>query len=406
MYDRLVMTFNAGSSSLKFSLAPAGHRSVPMATATLDRLGSSECRLTYRTSGAVTHVPAPVGMSHAEAASWLLQRLDEDQLPMVVAIAHRFVHGGRRFRGPAIVDEAVRRDLDALIPLAPQHMPPALHILDAAARRLPGALPVACFDTAFHRSMPLIARLLPIPLRYFHQGIERYGFHGLSYAHLVAELGRRGEHRLVAGRVVLAHLGNGCSLAAVEDGRSIMTTMGLTPSGGVPMGTRSGDLDPGVLSHIVALDQLAPAALDRLVNRESGLLGLSETASDIRDLLSAEVMDDRAANALAVFCARIREQIASLAASLGGLDGVVFTGGIGEHASEIRRRICAGLEFMGIELEEQRNVAHDTVISADLSRVKVLVLPADEEAEMREEIALLLSERSARPRGVRNDPPR
>jgi acetate kinase len=237
---------------------------------------------------------------------------------------------------------------------------------------------VACFDTAFHRDLPAVARLLPIPRRYEAQGIRRYGFHGLSYSYLMQALADLPETGAAGGRIILAHLGNGASLAAVRDGRPVDTSMSFTPAGGLPMSTRSGDLDPGLFAYLASTQGLDADDFNQMVNLESGLLGISETSSDIRDLLACEGQDARAAEAIALFCYQVRKWIGGFAAALGGLDTLVFSGGIGENAPVIRERICAELGFLGIELDPDRNGRGAGLISPDASRVKVRVIPTDE----------------------------
>jgi acetate kinase len=238
---------------------------------------------------------------------------------------------------------------------------------------------VACFDTAFHHDLPRVAQLLPIPRRYEAQGVRRYGFHGLSYAFLMGELARLAGPESAQGRVILAHLGNGASLVAVRDGKPVDTSMSFTPTAGVPMSTRSGDLDPGLVWYLARTEKMGAKQFNEMVNFQSGLLGVSETSSDMRDLLGREAQDVRAAEAVALFCYQIKKWIGSFAAAMGGLDTLVFAGGIGENAHPVRARICNGLTFLGIELEEQHNAASDGVISAATSRVDVRVIHTDEE---------------------------
>jgi acetate kinase len=238
---------------------------------------------------------------------------------------------------------------------------------------------VACFDTAFHREMPRVARLLPIPRRYETQGVRRYGFHGLSYEFLMGELTRLAGPETARGRVILAHLGNGASLAAVRDGKSIDTSMSFTPTAGVPMSTRSGDIDPGLVWYLARTEKMNAKQFNEMVNFQSGLLGVSETSSDMRDLLGRETQDVRAAEAVALFCYQVKKWIGAFAAALSGVDTLVFAGGIGENAPVVRARICDGLAFLGIELEENQNAANEGVISANTSRVAVRVIHTDEE---------------------------
>jgi acetate kinase len=258
-------------------------------------------------------------------------------------------------------------------------MPEEILLTEAFHRRFPDLPQVACFDTAFHHDMPRVAQLLPIPRRYQAQGVRRYGFHGLSYAFLIEELARVGDQAATTGRVILAHLGNGASLAAVRDGKSVDTSMCFTPTAGVPMSTRSGDLDPGLVWYLARTENMSAKQFNEMANFHSGLLGVSETSSDMRDLLDRETQDVRAAEAVALFCYQVKKWIGAYAAALGGLDTLVFAGGIGENAPPVRARICEGLGFLGIELEEKRNVANEGLISAAASPVAVRVIRTDEE---------------------------
>jgi acetate kinase len=270
-------------------------------------------------------------------------------------------------------------ELRRLGPFDPEHLPEEILLTEAFHRRFPDLPQVACFDTAFHHDLPRVAKLLPIPRRYEAQGVRRYGFHGLSYAFLLEELARLSGADAAQGRVILAHLGNGASLAAVRDGKSIDTSMSFTPTAGVPMSTRSGDLDPGLPWYLARTEGLDAKGFNAMVNFQSGLLGVSETSSDMRDLLAQESQDDRAADAVALFCYQVKKWIGGFAAALCGLDALVFAGGIGENAPTVRARICEGLGFLGIELDGQRNAANEGVISAAASRVAVRVIHTDEE---------------------------
>jgi acetate kinase len=249
---------------------------------------------------------------------------------------------------------------------------------------------VACFDTTFHSTLPRVARLLPIPRRYEAQGVQRYGFHGLSYAYLMEELTRLGDPAARTGRLVLAHLGNGASMAAVRDGKSIDTSMGFTPTSGLMMGSRSGDLDPGLVGYLARTEQMTATQFQKMVNHDSGLLGVSGISSDVRDLLAQEAGDVRAAEALTLFCYQAKKWIGSFAAALGGLDTLVFAGGIGEHAPLIRERICDGLGFLGIALDSERNAENAALISRDAGQVRVRVVHTDEEVMLARSVARVL----------------
>ena len=258
------------------------------------------------------------------------------------------------------------------------------------ALRHPTVRQVACFDTTFHRTLPRVAQLLPIPRRYDTKGIRRYGFHGLSYAYMLEELARQAGERAAQCRVVLAHLGNGASLAAVHEGRSIDTSMGFTPTAGMPMGTRSGDLDPGLAAYLERSEQLTASDFFAMANHKSGLLGISETSSDMHDLLKREATDVRAAEAVALFCYQAKKYVGAYAAALGGIDTLVFSGGIGENAAAVRARVCEGLGFLGIELDMSRNTAHAKVISTDASRATVRVIRTDEELMIARSVSRVL----------------
>jgi acetate kinase len=307
---------------------------------------------------------------------WIEERSGRDAL---TAVGHRVVHGGPKYYKTR--SESLRKWLRncALSPFDPEHLPEEILLTEAFHRRFPDLPQVACFDTAFHHDLPRVAQLLPIPRRYEAQGVRRYGFHGLSYAFLMEELARLAGTEAAQGRVILAHLGNGASLAAVRDGKSVDTSMSFTPTAGVPMSTRSGDLDPGLVWYLARTEKMSAKQFNEMVNFQSGLLGVSETSSDMRDLLDRETQDVRAAEAVALFCYQVKKWIGAFAAALGGLDTLVFAGGIGENAPTVRARICDGLGFLGIELEEKRNVANEGVISAAASRVAVRVIRTDEE---------------------------
>lgn len=293
------------------------------------------------------------------------------------AIGHRVVHGMLHSQ-PERVSPALLTELRSIAPLDPEHLPREIELIEAMQRQFPDVPQVACFDTAFHRSMPPEATLLPIPRRYATKGVQRYGFHGLSYTFLMQELARLGDGAAAQGRVILAHLGSGASLAAVLNGRSIDTSMGFTPAAGLVMGTRSGDLDPGLAGYLMISESMNAAKFQTMVNDQSGLIGISETSADVRDLLDRETADSRAREAIAIFCYQAKKWIGAYTAALGGLDTLVFAGGIGENAAAVRRRICDGLQCIGIELDEARNVEHAACIST--GRVVVRVIRTDEES--------------------------
>ena len=350
---KFVLTLNAGSSSLKFALFS---RERPEHAVFADSIEGA----TDRSLDFVLDKVATI--------------MDVDGL---AAVGHRIVHGGPQLSAPQFVSAEVIAELKRLVPFAPEHLPAEIALIEAFGARFPQVVQVACFDTAFHRDMPRVAQQLPIPHRYAAAGVRRYGFHGLSYEFLRDELVRLRDPAATTGRVILAHLGSGASLAAMTNGKCVDTSMGFTPSAGLMMGTRSGDLDPGLLTYLAR--EMSATQLDHLVNHESGLLGVSETSADMRELLRLEPGDLRAADAIALFCQQTKKWIGSFAAVMDGLDTLVFAGGIGEHSAAVRARICSGLGFLGLQLDASRNAANGSVISSESSRVCVRVMHTNEE---------------------------
>jgi acetate kinase len=380
---RRLLTINTGSSSLKAALYRLrdGAAETPELRAEASRIGGRGCglRLT-NTRGETLDERRDDLPDHAAALDALLSRLRDRGLDWddLAAVGHRIVHGGARHYEPQMVTPEVVADLRALVPLDPNHLPQAIAAIEGVGRTYPAVLQVLCFDTAFHSRMPRVARLYALPRGLAEGGVVRYGFHGLSYEYVVGEL-RRVDREAYDGCVVVAHLGNGASMAAVRGGVGVDTTMGFTPTGGLVMGTRSGDLDPSVPLFLLEERGLTPTEVSDLVNKQAGLLGVSGTSADMRDLLDREAYDERAAEAVALFCYQAKKFLGALAAALGGLDALVFTGGIGEHAARVRERICEGLGFLGIRLDPERNAAHAPVISGDDTAVTVRVVPTDED---------------------------
>lgn len=375
-----VLAINAGSSSIRFALYQIDKPPARKIYGKVDRISLTGANLIYSdlTNGYNHSLNIKV-TDHKSAAAFLIEWLEkQEHFSTVQAVGHRVVHG-MDYTEPQTVTPEVLKTLHRISSYDPDHLPREIELIEILRERHPELPQVACFDTAFHSHLPRIARLLPIPRRYDKMGIQRYGFHGLSYAFLIQELARVAGARAAQGRVILGHLGSGASLAAVRDGRSIDTTMAFTPAGGLPMSTRSGDLDPGVAWYLMQTEKLTPAQFNYLINHESGLLGVSETSSDMRDLLERQADDIRAAEAVELFCYQTRKWIGALAAALGGLDTLVFAGGIGEHAGEIRARICSGLGFLGIELDEKQNASDAGLISTKDSEVAVRVIRTDEE---------------------------
>ena len=392
-----VLAINGGSSSIRFTLFEVGASPRPVLTGKIDRIGPGPTTLTITRAGEPPQTPRKlVAADHKAAVTHLLDRLEtEPRFPAIRGVGHRVVHGMQHSE-PERITPKLLAELRRITPYDPSHLPREIAMIEAVRDRHPRLPQVACFDTAFHRTMPRVARLLPIPRRYGKSGVERYGFHGLSYSSLMEELSRLDEPAAANGRVILAHLGNGASLAAVRGGRSIDTSMGFTPAAGLVMGTRAGDLDPGLLSYFSRTERMTPARFDHMVNHESGLLGVSGTSADTRDLLEREARDGRAAEALALFCYQTKKWIGAYAAALGGLDTLVFAGGIGENAPLIRARICAGLDFLGIELHRGRNARNAALISTDAGPVAVRVIRTNEELVIARSVMRVLRRRPAR----------
>jgi acetate kinase len=376
-----ILTLNGGSSSIKFALFEADHSFRRIFEGQIERIGSPAAMLTVKGADPKDNVskavPAPDhGAAVALLLDWIEAHVGKGAL---AAIGHRIVHGGPNYSEPTRITAEMVAELRRLSPFDPEHLPEEILLTEAFGRRFPDLPQVACFDTAFHHDLPRVAQMLPIPRRYEAQGVRRYGFHGLSYSFLMGELARLAGAEAAQGRVILAHLGNGASLAAVHHGQSIDTSTGFTPTAGVPMSTRSGDLDPGLVGYLAQNENMTVKQFGQMVNFKSGLLGISETSSDMRDLLDHEAADVRAAEAIALFCYQVKKTIGAFAAALGGLDTLAFAGGIGEHAPPVRSRICDGLGFVGIEVDEKQNAANATEISATSSRVAVRVMHTDEE---------------------------
>jgi acetate kinase len=387
-----ILTINGGSSSIKLALFEADYSLRRILEGRIERIKLPEATFTVKGLNKAENFSRKVTAPDHTAAvavlmDWIEERFEHGSLAVV---GHRVVHGGPKYSEPQQITKEMMQELHDLEPFDPEHLPEEILLAEAFHRRFPDLMQVACFDTAFHHDMPRVARILPIPRRYDMKGVQRYGFHGLSYSFLMEELERLAGPKAVRGRVILAHLGNGASLAAVQDGKPIDTSMGLTPTAGIPMSTRSGDLDPGIIWYLARTEKMSAKQFNEMVNFQSGLLGVSETSSDMRDLLSREKKDHRAAEAVALFCYQVKKWIGAFAAALCGLDTLVFTGGIGENAPAVRARICDGLGFLGIELEEKKNAANAGVISAGASRVTVRVIRTDEEVMIAKMVCRLL----------------
>ncbi len=376
-----ILTINGGSSSIKFSLFEANGSLRRIYEGAIERIGQSDS--TLHVNGLRTEDNFSRGMQISDYSvavsvlmDWLQKRHESETIS---AIGHRIVHGGPTYSQAQKITPLMVTELHRISPFDPQHLPGEIELIEAIQNQFPNPLQIACFDTAFHHSLPRLAQLMPIPRRYESQGVRRYGFHGLSYAFLMEELARLAGTEAARGRVILAHLGNGASLAAVHNGAPVDTSMGFTPTSGLLMGTRSGDVDPGLVSYLALTENMNTKQFDKMINFQSGLLGISEISSDMQVLLESEKQDVRAAEAVNLFCYQVKKFVGSFAAALGGLDQLVFAGGIGEHASVVRARICSELDFLGIEVDQQRNAENATLISSDVSLVKVRVIHTDEE---------------------------
>ena len=379
--DSLILTINGGSSSIKMALFEAGDSLQRILAGGIERIGQPEATFVVKGSDKADNFTRPIIAPNHNAAvgllmDWIEERFQRGEL---AAVGHRVVHGGPKYSEPQRITSQMVAELHQLEAFDPDHLPEEILLTEAFHHRFPDLVQVACFDTAFHHDLPRVAQILPIPRRYEAKGVRRYGFHGLSYAFLVEELARLAGPQAARGRLILAHLGNGASLAAVYEGKAVDTSMGLTPTGGLPMSTRSGDLDPSLAWYLARTEKITAKKFNEMVNFQSGLLGVSETSSDMHDLIDLETQDVRAAEAVALFCYQVKKMIGAFAAALGGLDALVFAGGIGENAPKVRARICDGLGFLGIKLDEKKNAGNEGLISTAASRVPVRVIHTDEE---------------------------
>ena len=369
-----ILCVNAGSSSLKFAVYRMSEREERLFAGEVENIGSEGGKLWLRgADGLLLSDRRGHFHDHQEASGAMFAVLGEHGQTAFAAAGHRIVHGGPSLYDPQIVDPGVRRRLQELVPFAPLHLPSEIAVIDELSRRSPSLPQIVCFDTAFHRPMPEVARRMPLPRSLWNQGVMRYGFHGLSYEFVVSRMGDR-----LGSRAIIAHLGNGASMVALKDGAPVDTSMGLTPAGGFMMGTRTGDLDPGIILYLLRLGWTLEA-LEDLLDHKSGLLGVSALTADMKALLERRDSDPNAAQAVAMFCYQIRKFAGAFAAVLGGLDTLVFTGGIGERAAPVRSEICRGLEHLGIALDDDRNLRHEEVVSRNDSGCIVRVVGTDED---------------------------
>jgi acetate kinase len=373
--ENIILCVNAGSSSLKFALyAVSESDEKKIAEGAIEGIGQPSARLWIRGSEQQMFEDRQAKFADAHATiESLFAAVERPELPRPAAVGHRIVHGGMLYTEPQKITAQLQNDLQQLVPLAPLHLPSQIELIEAIRKRRPGLVQVACFDNAFHCRMPELARRFPLPRDLWEKGVRRYGFHGLSYEYVVSTLGSQ-----VQGRAVIAHLGNGASMVALRDGIPMDTTMGLTPTGGFMMGTRSGDLDPGLVLYLLRSGHDAES-LEDLLDHKSGLLGISGISGDMKALLEKRNSDARAEQAVAMFCYGVRKFLGAFAAVLGGLDTLVFTGGIGERAAPVRQEICRDLQFLGISVDEHQNEKHASIISTPESRCTVRVVPTDED---------------------------
>jgi len=381
-----VLALNSGSSSLKFGVfLQHGNDTRATCRGSIDGIGANDGHLQIRSAnGSVVAAESHHAETPAHAVRSLGNSLVRLNLPPLAAIGHRIVHGGPSLREHQRLTPQVLQQLEAAAPFAPLHVPIALTLIHETQLQFPQIPQFACFDTAFHRTLPEVASRFPLPENFWSAGIRRYGFHGISCESIVHALGDQ-----LPARTLIAHLGNGASITALADGRSVDTSMGLTPTGGIVMGTRTGDLDPGVLLHLLRTAHLSADELEKLLDQQSGLLGISGLSPDMRELHKA-VDNPHAQLAIEMFARTARKTIGAYAAVLGGLDLLVFSGGIGEHDSLVRSKICAGLDFLQLLLDSDANAKSLPTISRSDSRVSVRIIPADEEVQIARHVFRLL----------------
>lgn len=377
---RDILIFNSGSSSIKFAIYDIANSFALLLKGEIERIGLTDsCIFIKDVDSSYDFSKIVKAPDHLAAIRILINFVKEYRgFESLSAIGHRVVHGGPKLSAPARVTPQLIKELRKLATFDPEHMPEEILLIEEFQKQFPNLPQAVCFDTAFHHDMPRVAQIISIPRKYEALGVRRYGFHGLSYSFIVKELRKLSGKDAANSRLIIAHLGNGASLAAVREGNSFDTTMSFTPTSGIPMGTRSGDLDPGLVSYL-STQGIDAKKFSEMVSFHSGLLGISETSSDMRDLLKIEKTDSRAAEAVNLFCYQVKKSIGAFAAALGGIDALVFTGGIGENAPSIRWRICDNLKFLGIEIEPKTNITNDKIISTSESRVVVRVMHTDEE---------------------------
>ncbi len=396
-----VLTMNRGSATLKSTLYEVAtgsrNRTEALLSISVAYSGDDAARLKITDANGATLLDSSVKGADSNAAlqamfAWLD---NHEYLSGLKAAGHRLVHGGARYSEPQRITPKFLTALEKLVPLDPDHLAAAIKGIRFVAKKFPKLTQVACFDTAFHSSLPTVAKMYALPRRLYDEGVRRYGFHGLSFEYIVGELHKL-DAKQAAGRVIVAHLGSGASIVALQGGKSMDTSMGFTPLEGLVMSARSGDIDPGLLLYLLTEKKMSAKEADKLLNKRSGLLGVSGSTGDMRDLLEKTRRDPHAADAIGLFCYRAKKYLGAYAAALGGLDVLVFTGGIGERAPAIRERICTGLDFLGIRLDAAQNAANAPVISATDSRVNVRVIQTNEDLMIVQHVVTVLGENTAR----------
>lgn len=384
-----ILAINSGSSSTRFAVYETGEESEPVLQGKISGIGQTKTKLAFSLAGEPEKSQNVEASNHSLAANFLVNWLNQQQISASIeAVGYRIVHGMKHIQ-PELITENLLHDLQRIMTVDPDHLPGEIELIRAFQKHYSGIPHFACFDTAFHHTLPRVARLLPIPRRFDERGVQRYGFHGLSYAYLMEELAQI-DSAAAKGKIILAHLGSGASITAVLDGKSMDTSMGFTPTGGLAMSTRTGDLDPGVAWYMMQSENLSAKQFNNLVNHQSGWLGISGSA-DMQNLLQQQHKDKPSAEAVALFCYQVKKWIGAYTAVLGGLDALVFTGGIGENSPEIRRRICENLLYLGIELDEGHNNKNADIISSASSRVTVRVIRTNEEWMIAKTVSRILS---------------
>lgn len=391
----MLVALNGGSSSIKFAIFEFTPQLIPVLTGKIDDIGSNKVSFHTFTEHKTKNISKMIGEADYNAAvnilmNWLREFTKDKQ---IIAVGHRIVFGGDSYSNPQQITNEMLKELRHFTPIDPSHLPVQILLVEAMTEMFPHQPQIACFDTFFHKDMPTMAKLLPVPRRYFDQGIRRYGFHGLSCEYLMSALTTLDGNYVAHGHVILAHLGSGASVTAVHHGKSVDTSMSLTPCSGLPMATRSGDVDPGLLFYLAQMEGMNPTNINDMMNNESGLKGISEISGNIKNLLKLETANKFAADAVNFFCYQIKKTICSMAGAMGGVNTLVFSGGIGENIPEVRARICEKLGFVGVHLDAEKNASNDPIISTPTSAVLVRVIHTNEELVIAQHVYDALNEK-------------